>query len=62
MLHEVRIRRKKVETAIATLSVRELESVIAKAYHGKRRAESQLRRTQLSRTEVLKAFASASTS
>jgi hypothetical protein len=60
LLQEVRARRKSVEAAIATLPVHELESVIAKAYHGKRRAESQLRRTQLSRVEVLKAFEAAS--
>ena len=60
MLSEVRARRRSVEVAIAGLPVPELEDVIAKAYHGKRRAESQLRRTQLSRTEVLKAFETAS--
>ena len=59
MLVEVRTRRKLVEDAIEDMPAHDLERVIAKAYHGKRRAESQLRRTQLSRTEVLKAFASA---
>ena len=60
MLAEVRVRRKSVEATIAELDAAELEAIIARAYHGKRRAESQLRRTQLSRTEVLKAFESAS--
>ena len=49
-----------MKAVITSLPADELEAVIAKAYHGKRRAESQLRRTQLSRTEVLKAFDSAS--
>ena len=56
MLAEVRSRRESVEAAIASLRAYEIEAVIAKAYQGKRRAEAQLRRTQLSRTEVLKAF------
>jgi hypothetical protein len=56
MLAEVRARRKSVEAIIVSLPAADLEAVIAKAYHGKRRAESQLRRTQLSRTDVLKAF------
>ena len=60
MLTEVRTRREGVKAVITSLPADELEAVIAKAYHGKRRAESQLRRTQLSRTEVLKAFDSAS--
>jgi len=59
MLAEARARRKTVEATIAELDAAKLEPVIARAYHGKRRAESQLRRTQLSRTEVLKAFDSA---
>jgi len=41
------------------MTLPELEDVIALAYHGKRRAEAQLRRTQLSRTEVMKAFSGA---
>ena len=60
MLSEVRERRKSVETTLLSLQATDLEAVIARAYHGKRRAESQLRRTQLSRTEVLKAFEAAS--
>ena len=56
MLAEVRSRRQSVETVIVSLPAAELEAVIAKAYHGKRRAEAQLLRTQLSRTEILKAF------
>lgn len=59
MLAEVRTRRQTVERSLPTLSAAELESVIATAYHGKRRAETQLKRTQLSRTEVLKCFQSA---
>jgi hypothetical protein len=59
MLSEVRARRTKVEAVITSLPAQDLEAVIAQAYHGKRRAEAQLRRTQLSRTEVLKAFDSA---
>ena|SRR5436305_3444524 len=59
MLTEVRSRRKNVQEVIASMPALELEAVIAKAYHGKRRAESQLRRTQLSRTEVLAAYRSA---
>jgi hypothetical protein len=59
MLVEVRARRKDIEARLQDMALAQLESVIALAYHGKRRAESQLRRTQLSRTEVLKAFASA---
>ncbi len=56
MLAEVRARRKTVERSLSTLGAAELESVIALAYHGRRRAETQLKRTQLSRTEVLKCF------
>lgn len=56
MLVEVRARRKDVAASLQSMSAAELESAISLAYHGKRRAESQLRRTQLSRTEVLKAF------
>jgi hypothetical protein len=56
MLAEVRSRRKEVEAKLGKLGPVELEQVIATAYHGKRRAETQLKRTQLSRTEVLKAF------
>ena len=56
MLTEVRARRKTVERSLSTLSATELESAIGVAYHGKRRAETQLKRTQLSRTEVLKSF------
>lgn len=56
MLAEVRTRRQTVERSLSTLSAADLESVIATAYHGKRRAEAQLKRTQLSRTEVLKCF------
>jgi len=56
MLTEVRARRKAVEAKLEALNLMQLESVIAVAYHGKRRAEAQLRRTQLSRTEVLKYF------
>lgn len=56
MLLEVRDRRKQVAAKLQAMSLAELESAIAMAYHGKRRAESQLRRTQLSRTEVLKSL------
>jgi hypothetical protein len=56
MLSEVRERRNAVAARLASMSPTELEHAIALAYHGKRRAESQLRRTQLSRTEVLKAY------
>jgi hypothetical protein len=59
MLAEVRARRKSVEKSLATLKAEELEAVIATAYHGKRRAEAQLKRTQLSRTEVLSCFKAA---
>ena len=59
MLAEVRSRREDVNAKLKKMTPTELESAIALAYHGKRRAESQLRRTQLSRTEVLKAFSSA---
>ena len=56
LLGEVRSRRQQVEAALETLSPVALESVIATAYHGKKRAEAQLARTRLSRTEVLKAY------
>lgn len=56
LLHEVRDRRAVIESTLEGLSVVELESVIARAYHGKKRAEAQLIRTRLSRTEVLKAY------
>lgn len=56
LLKEVRPRRTIVEASIQAMSPVELEREIAKAYHGKRRAESQLARTRLSRTEVLKAY------
>jgi hypothetical protein len=59
MLVEVRTRRQSVEQSLPSLSAAELESVITKAYHGKRRAETQLKRTQLSRTDVLGAFRTA---
>jgi hypothetical protein len=58
-LDEVRARRRQVELDLQTMPLVELESAIARAYHGKRKAEAQLRRTQLSRTEVLKAFQTA---
>jgi len=59
LLAEVRVRRQSVEKSLPSLSAAELESVIATAYHGKRRAEAQLKRTQLSRTEVLACFKAA---
>jgi hypothetical protein len=59
MLAEVRARRAKVEIELANLTPTGLEAVISMAYHGKRRAETQLKRTQLSRTEILKRFEAA---
>ena len=59
LLSEVRTRRENVQATLLSLPAKELEAVIAEAYHGKRRAEAQLRRTQLSRTEVLNAFEAA---
>lgn len=59
MLAEVRARRIEVEAALANLTPTQLEAVISTAYHGKRRAETQLKRTQLSRTEILKRFEAA---
>jgi hypothetical protein len=56
MLDEVRTRRQSVERSLPNLSAAELEITITTAYHGKRRAEAQLKRTQLSRMEVLSAF------
>jgi hypothetical protein len=56
MLSEVYMRRKSVEKSLPLLNVSELETVIVTAYHGKRRAEAQLVRTRLSRTEVLSRF------
>ena len=59
MLGEVRARRTKVEATLANLTPTALEAVISTAYHGKRRAETQLKRTQLSRIEILKRFEAA---
>ncbi len=56
MLTEVRARRAQIGPVLLQLAPAELESAIAAAYHGKRQAETQLKRTQLSRTEILKRF------
>lgn len=56
MLDEVRTRRQSVKRSLPNLSAADLQITITTAYYGKRRAEDQLKRTQLSRTEVLNAF------
>ena len=56
LIRTVQEKRRTIEPQIQTLRAAEIEAVIAAAYHGRRRAEAQLQRTQLSRIDTTRIY------
>lgn len=56
MLTEVREKRATIETTISKLKPAEIEAIIAEAYRGRIRAESQLSRTTRSRDDTIRLY------
>lgn len=56
MIEGVKIKRTEVENKITEMSSPEIEKVISDAYHGRMRAEAQLKRTARSRDDTVKLY------